>query len=213
MHSFIAPTIRDWYSLPNCVIESSQWRFSKWPSCASFKTMNPEHFIIIIIHLTLAPWLYVKISTSTFAHLPWWDIPFADNAIRIRIRMCCGVPGWQMLWVNDQVSKIYFCVRGTRTQPLIFFFFSVHYWVSCAIKKGGFFDIACVVVVDTHLPRFEALAYVLLHFDTLTHVVIIVSWAFIFQRFAEIWYSVFGKRSSICVCWIVQSVHLSEVCC
>ena len=133
-HSFIARTIRDWNCLPNCVIESSQWRFSKWPSCASFKTMNPEHFIIIIIHVTLAPWLYVKISTSTFAHLPWWDIPFADNAIRIRIRMCCGVPGWQMLWVNDQVSKIYFCVRGTRTQPLIFVGCSVHYWVSCAIK-------------------------------------------------------------------------------
>ena len=195
-HSFIARTIRDWYSLPNCVIESSQWRFSKWPSCASFKTMNREHFIIIIIHLTLAPWLYVKISTSTFAHLPWWDIPFADNAIRIRIRMCCGVPGWQMLWVNDQVSKIYFCVRGTRTQPLIFVGCSVHYWVSCAIKKGGFFDIACVVVVDTHLPRFEALAYVLPHFDALTHVVIHVSSAFILQTFAEVCYSVFVNRSS-----------------
>ena len=37
------------------------------------------------------------------------------------------------------------------------------------------------VVVDTHLPRFEALAYVLLHFDGLTHVVILVSSAFIFQ--------------------------------
>ena len=27
-----------------------------------------------------------------------------------------------------------------------------------------------VVVVDTHLPRFGALAYVLTHFDELTHV-------------------------------------------
>ena len=43
-----------------------------------------------------------------------------------------------------------------------------------------------VVVVDTHLPRFEALAYVLPHFDALTHVVILVSSAFIFQRFAEV---------------------------
>ena len=42
------------------------------------------------------------------------------------------------------------------------------------------------VVIDTHLPRFEALAYVLLHFDALTHVVILVSSAFIFQRFAEV---------------------------
>ena len=49
----------------------------------------------------------------------------------------------------------------------------MHYWVPCAITKGGFFEIAfVVVVVDTHLPRFEALAYVLRHFDELTHVVI-----------------------------------------
>ena len=33
------------------------------------------------------------------------------------------------------------------------------------------------VVVDTHLPRFEALGYVLPHFDEL---------AFNFQRFAEV---------------------------
>ena len=59
-----------------------------------------------------------------------------------------------------------------------------------------FFDIACVVVVDTHLPRFEALAYVLPHFDALTHVVIHVSSAFILQTFAEVCYSVFVNRSS-----------------
>ena len=88
------------------------------------------------------------------------------------------------------------CVRGTRTQPLICVGCSVHYWVSCVINKGGFFEIAFVVVVDTHLPRFEALAYVLPHFDALTHVVIRVSSAFIFQTFAEVCYSVFVKRSS-----------------
>ena len=44
----------------------------------------------------------------------------------------------------------------------------------------------CILVVDTHLPRFEALAYVLPHFDALTYVVILVSVAFIFQRFAEV---------------------------
>ena len=64
------------------------------------------------------------------------------------------------------------CVRGRRTQPLICVGCSVHYWVSSAIDKGGFFEIAFVVVVDTHLPRFEALAYVLPHFNELTHVVI-----------------------------------------
>ena len=67
------------------------------------------------------------------------------------------------------------CVRGTRTQLLICVGCSVHYWVPCAINKGGFFEIAFVVVVDTHLPRFEALAYVLRHFDELTHVVISAS--------------------------------------
>ena len=71
----------------------------------------------------------------------------------------------------------------------------MHYWESCAINKGGFFEIT-FVVVDTHLPHFEALAYVLPHFDALTHVVIRVSSAFIFQTFAEVCYSVFVKRSS-----------------
>ena len=70
----------------------------------------------------------------------------------------------------------------------------------CAINKGGFFEIAfvvvVVVVVDTHMPRFEALAYVLPHFDALTHVVIRVFSAFIFQTFAEVCYSVFVNRSS-----------------
>ena len=63
------------------------------------------------------------------------------------------------------VFLIAFEVRS-RTQPTNLC------WVFCAINKGGFFEIAFVVVVDTHLPRFEALAYVLPHFDELTHVVI-----------------------------------------
>ena len=66
--------------------------------------------------------------------------------------------------------------------------------MSCAINKGGFLEIA--LVVDLHLPRFEALAYVLPHFDTLTHVVIRVSSAFIFQTFDEFCYSVFVNCSS-----------------
>ena len=66
--------------------------------------------------------------------------------------------------------------------------------MSCAINKGGFLEIA--FVVDLHLPRFEALAYVLPHFEALTHVVIRVSLAFIFQTFAEVCYSVFLNRSS-----------------
>ena len=71
-------------------------------------------------------------------------------------------------------------------QPLICVGCSVHYWVSCAINKRGFFEICIFVVVDTHLPRFEVLAYVLPLFDSLTRVVILVSSAFIFRRFAEV---------------------------
>ena len=40
--------------------------------------------------------------------------------------------------------------------------------------------------VITHLPHFEVLAYVLSHFDALTHVVFRVSSAFIFLRFADV---------------------------
>ena len=126
------------------------------------------------------------------------------------------------------------CVRGTRTQPLICVRCFVHHWVSCAINKGGFFEIAFVlVVVDTHLPRLEALAYVLPHFDALAHWVIRVPSAFIFQTFAEVCYSVFVNRSPLKVClifvkptdlrvcwrptiylceWIFQNVHFSKVC-
>ena len=89
------------------------------------------------------------------------------------------------------------CVRATRTQPLNCVGCSVHYWVTCAINKEGFFEIAFVVVVDTHLSRFEALAYVLPHFDSLTRLLIRVSSGFIFQTFAEVCYAVFVKRSSL----------------
>ena len=64
----------------------------------------------------------------------------------------------------------------------------MYYWVSCTTNKRGFLGL--------HLPRFEAFAYVLLHFDALTHMVIRVSSAFIFQTFAEVCYSVFVNRSS-----------------
>ena len=98
--------------------------------------------------------------------------------------------------IKTMIAAVLYCVRGTRKQPLICVGCSVNYWVSCAINKGGFIEIAFFVVVDTNLPRFEALPYVLPHFDALTHVVIRVSSAFIFQTFAEVCYSVFVNRSS-----------------
>ena len=93
------------------------------------------------------------------------------------------------IFTSPEATNCY--VRGTRTQPLICVGCSVYHWVSCAINKGGF-----SVVVDTHLPRFEAPAYVLPHFDALNHVVILVSSPFIFQRFAEVWYSVLNLRKA-----------------
>ena len=43
------------------------------------------------------------------------------------------------LWTTNEeyrYAKSPNCVRGTRTQPLICFWCSVHYWVTCAINKG-----------------------------------------------------------------------------
>ena len=74
-------------------------------------------------------------------------------------------------------------------QPLISVGCSVHYWVSCAINKGGFFEIA---FVSTHIClALRRLLTFSPHFDALTHVVIRVSRAFIFETFAEVCYSVF----------------------
>ena len=87
---------------------------------------------------------------------------------------------------------------------------SVNYWVSCAINKGGFFEIAFVVVVDTRLPRVEAHAYVLPHFDELTHVVIRASSAFTIQAFAEVFYSVFVKRSSFKSLLNLRKAHIFQ---
>ena len=75
---------------------------------------------------------------------------------------------------------------------------SVHYWVFCAINKGGFFEIAFVVVVDT----------LLLHFDALMDVVILVSSTFIFQTFAEVCYSVFVNPSSFKSVLNLRKAHI-----
>ena len=60
---------------------------------------------------------------------------------------------------------------------------------------------ACICV-DTHLPRFKAIAYVLPHIDALTHVVIRVFSVFIFKCFL---------RSATCLCdaYIFQEFPLS----
>ena len=68
---------------------------------------------------------------------------------------------------NDPGSKHYsgffliHCVRGTRTQPLICVGCSVHYWVSCAINKGGFFEIAFSSSTHICLPLRSLLTFCL----------------------------------------------------
>ena len=51
---------------------------------------------------------------------------------------------------------------------------------------GKFFRDCIFVVVDTLSSRFEALGYVLPHFEELTHVVIRASSAFIILAFGEV---------------------------
>ena len=120
------------------------------------------------------------ISLGSKRDLGWFgEFPHIDNSILVLAVNCCIYKHYAT-YVSKFCSFVDICVRGTRTQPLICVGCSVHYWISCAIKKGGFFEIA-FVVVDTHLLGFEALAYVLPHFDELTHMVIHVSSAqFIF---------------------------------
>ena len=98
---------------------------------------------------------------------------------------------WQWANRNSNGLGVDYCVRGTRMQPLTS--------VGCSVqwKSEVFSDCICV---DIDLPRFEALAYVLPHFDMLTHVVICVSSAFIFKTCL--------LRSVILSSW---SSHLSKL--
>ena len=101
--------------------------------------------------------------------------PWVKNAWRDQTR----TTGCSHSHILVNVSLRY-CVWGTRTQPLI----SVELLciIGCPVQliSEVFWDCICV---DTHLPRFEALAYVLPHFDALTHMVIHLSkvcWGLLF---------------------------------
>ena len=93
---------------------------------------------------------------------------------------------------NNYASTAYtYCVRGTRTQPLICVGCSVPYWVSCAVNKGGFFEIA-FSSSSTHICL--TLKCLLTFCLTLTRY---FTWCFVCpRRSAEVWYSVLVKRSS-----------------
>ena len=136
----------------------------------------------MVIHFSIVKWLLVLQSVKVKKGI-------LDDKLIVQV--------WQVHFLLgiEITETIRNCVLVPRTQPLIGVGCSVHYWVSCAIIKVGFSEIA-FVVVNPHLPRFEALAYVLPHFDALTHVVIRASSAFIFQTFAEVCYSVLVNCSS-----------------
>ena len=91
-----------------------------------------------------------------------------------------------MLIFFTEISGIGFnCVRGMRTQLLICVGWSVQ------LIREVFRDCICV---DTHLPRYKAIAYVLPHCDALTHMVSHVSSALI--------YGICLRKAyiSVCVC-------------
>ena len=121
----------------------------------------------------------------------------------------------------------FYCVWGMRTEPLFCVGCSVHYWVSCAINKGGFLRL--------HFRRrhtFASLWGACLRFALLWRTN--SKWWFVCpQAFSEVFYFAFVKRSSfksllnlrkayifqefsegllsICVRWIFRNVHLSNV--
>ena len=85
---------------------------------------------------------------------------------------------WRGLWCWRETR---FCVRGTRTQPLICVGCSVHYGVSRAINKGGF----------SRWHSSSSSTHICL---ALRRLLIRVSSAFIFQTFSEDCYSLFVNR-------------------
>ena len=84
-------------------------------------------------------WLFGPHSTFSFIQ----PAPFASFFIYFIAKVLCRV-GIRAKEINGALEQFSGTqgVRGTRTQPLICVGCSVHYWVSCAINKGGFFEIA-----------------------------------------------------------------------
>ena len=93
--------------------------------------------------------------------------------------------------------KLYNCVRGTRTQPILCVGCSVHYWGPVQLIREVFSRLHSLSSSSTH----NCLALIwgaCLRFAShwRANLVIRVSSAFIFETFAVVCYSVFVKRSS-----------------
>ena len=83
-----------------------------------------------------------RISSSTYLNI--LNLPAGGHSLIRPIRVCAAEQGmvFKVLSLKQGIQFHYYCVRGTRMQPLSCVECSVHYWVSCAINKGGFFEIA-----------------------------------------------------------------------
>ena len=81
----------------------------------------------MVIHFSIIKWLIVLQSVKLQKGI-------LDDKLIVRV--------WQVHFLLgiEITETICNCVRGTRTQPVIGVGCSVHYWLSCAINKGGFFS-------------------------------------------------------------------------
>ena len=80
----------------------------------------------MVIHFSIIKWLIVLQSVKLQKGI-------LDDKLIVRV--------WQVHFLLgiEITETICNCVRGMRTQPVIGVGCCVHYWVSCAIDKGGFF--------------------------------------------------------------------------
>ena len=69
--SIYSAALHLWISLPNSVIEKQ--------SVEASRNSDPVNFFCYYFYLlNTCTKVYINISTCRFAHLPWWDVPFAD---------------------------------------------------------------------------------------------------------------------------------------
>ena len=126
--------------------------------CVTVKTPN---WLIIFCHLCFLQdsWSLMQSSLSIFfgfgsriATFIWWIIFTGLNSLHSsKVQECMLNKLFYLCYLSVQWFS---CVRGTRTQPLICVGCSVHYWVSCAINKGVFLEIAFVVTLRV-VPHFS----------------------------------------------------------
>ena len=81
-------------------------------------------------------YVYVGLCIAMEGYI-WLCMPMYDY-----VWLCRVMYSYIGLCMLMYAYVLFYCVRGTRTQPLICVGCSVHCWVSCAINKGRFFEIA-----------------------------------------------------------------------